>query len=163
MSDTYSDNVHFRTIMMQFLHWKRVTTCCFLYNKYSNDRFRGERCRFIKVILCSVVPGYTCSQGTIWFAFPFIEDHNWVAIRRRESSDVNLILKNNSSEANLLTASTKTICDILILNKYVRPTALGRWQVIYCIDENDWSDIFKLCYFCTRETKLQSLQFKIVH
>ncbi len=64
---------------------------------------------------------------------------------------------------NLLTASTKNIYDILILNKYVKPTALDKWQGIYCIEENDWSDIFKLCYFCSRETKLQSLQFKIVH
>ncbi len=55
------------------------------------------------------------------------------------------------------------IDDILILNKYVRPTALDKWQGIYCIEENDWLDIFKLCYFCSRETKLQSLQFKIVH
>ncbi len=76
---------------------------------------------------------------------------------RRESCDVNLILKNNSSEVNLSTATTKYIYDILILNKYVRPTALDRWQGIYCIEENDWSDIFNLCYFCTRETKLQSL------
>ncbi len=72
-------------------------------------------------------------------------------------------MKNNSSEVNLLTASTKNIYDILILNKYVRPTALDKWQGIYCIEENDCSDIFKLCYFCWRETKLKSLQFKIVH
>ncbi len=49
---------------------------------------------------------------------------------RRESWDVNLILKNNSSEMNLLTASTENIYDTLILNKYVRPTALDRWQGI---------------------------------
>ncbi len=82
---------------------------------------------------------------------------------RRESWDVNLILKNNSLEVNHLAASTKNIYDILILNKYVRPTAFDKWQGIYCIEENDWSDIFKLCYLCSRETKLQSLQFKIVH
>ncbi len=29
-------------------------------------------------------------------------------------------------------------------------------QDIYCIDENDWSDIFKQCYFCMKKTKLQS-------
>ncbi len=54
---------------------------------------------------------------------------------RRELWDVNLILKNNSSEVNLLTASTKNINDILILNKYVRPTALDRWQGIYWIED----------------------------
>ncbi len=63
----------------------------------------------------------------------------------------------------LLTASKINIYDILILNKYVRPTALDKWQGIYCIEENDWSHIFKQCYFCSRETKLQSLQFKIMH
>ncbi len=46
---------------------------------------------------------------------------------RRESWHVNLILKNNSSEVNLLRASTKNNYDILILNKYVRPTALDKW------------------------------------
>ncbi len=51
----------------------------------------------------------------------------------------------------------------MILNKYVRPTANDRWQGVYCNEEIDWSNMFKLCYFCTRETKLQSHQFKIVH
>ncbi len=36
------------------------------------------------------------------------------------------------------------IYDFLILNKYVRPTALDKWQDIYCIEENAWSDISKL-------------------
>ncbi len=49
---------------------------------------------------------------------------------RRKSRDVNLIVKNNSSEVNILTATTTNIYDILILNKYVRPTALDRWQGI---------------------------------
>ncbi len=64
---------------------------------------------------------------------------------------------------NVLTSTTSNIYDILILNKYVRPTVLDRWQGIYYIEDNDSSDIFKLCYICTRETKLQSRQFKIVH
>ncbi len=64
---------------------------------------------------------------------------------------------------NLLTTSTKNICKVLILNKSVKPTTLDKRQGIYCIEENDWSDIFNLGYFCIRETKLQSLQFKIVH
>ncbi len=62
---------------------------------------------------------------------------------------------------NLLTSATKYVYDILIINKYVRPTALDRWQGIYCIEGNGWSNIFKQCYFCTRETKLQSLQYKL--
>ncbi len=52
---------------------------------------------------------------------------------------------------------------MLILHKYVRATALNGWQGIYCIEPNDRPDIFKLYYFCTRETKLQSLQFKLLH
>ncbi len=57
----------------------------------------------------------------------------------------------------------KTYLGYFILNKYVIPTALDRWQGIYCFEENDCSDIFKLCYLCTRETKLQSLQLNILH
>ncbi len=57
--------------------------------------------------------------------------------------------------------SYKTIFDVRAIHTPL--TALDRWQGIYCIEENNWSDTFKLSYFCTRETKLQSLQFKIMH
>ena len=46
---------------------------------------------------------------------------------------------------------------------YVRPTALNRWLEAFDIDENDWKNIFKVCYYAVRETKLQALQYKIIH
>ena len=55
------------------------------------------------------------------------------------------------------------IYEHLILEKYVRPTALDRWLEAFEIDENDWQAIFTQPYIATRDTKLQSLQYKIIH
>ena len=52
---------------------------------------------------------------------------------------------------------------MLILNKYVRPTALDRWLETFEIIEDDWKVIFKQPYLSARETKLQSIQYKILH
>ncbi len=67
-------------------------------------------------------------------------------------------MKNNTTEVNFKTAKTKDISVILILNKYVRPTAFDRWQTklqgIYSIEENDQSNIFKHCYFFYKRNQI---------
>ena len=60
-------------------------------------------------------------------------------------------------------ASTKVIYDTLISNKSVTPTAVARWTEIFEVDENDWPSIYKQPYIATRETKIQSLQYKIIN
>ena len=60
-------------------------------------------------------------------------------------------------------STTKIIYDMLITKMYVKPTALSKWENIYSIDDNDWTAIFKQPYTCSRETKLQSFQYKVIH
>ena len=64
---------------------------------------------------------------------------------------------------NVCHASAKSIYDVLIQNKFVRPTALDRWLETFEIIEDDWKVIFKQPYLSARETKLQSIQYKILH
>ena len=51
----------------------------------------------------------------------------------------------------------------LISKKYVRPTALGKWEENYYYANFNWNDIFILPYQIARETSLQSLQFTIIN
>ncbi len=51
--------------------------------------------------------------------------------------------------------------DTLILNKYVRPTALDRWHGIYCIEENNWSEISNYVIFIQEKLNCKSFNLKI--
>ena len=51
----------------------------------------------------------------------------------------------------------------IIEKLYVRPTALNRWLENFYIEYIDWPSIFMQPYLSSRETKLQSLQYKIIH
>ena len=44
-----------------------------------------------------------------------------------------------------------------------RPTALYRWEEMYYYADFDWPVLFKISYKFTRETDVQSLQFKIIN
>ena len=59
--------------------------------------------------------------------------------------------------------NTKMFYDMLIKMKYVKPTAIYRWNGLFEIHDTDWESILKLPYTATRETKLQSFQFKVIH
>ena len=65
----------------------------------------------------------------------------------------------------LVTAATNISYNQLIKNKYVKPAGIQKWQSVTpgLILEEEWPDIFRRPYRCSRETTLQSLQFKIVH
>ena len=65
----------------------------------------------------------------------------------------------------LVTVATNILYNQFIKNKYVKPAGLQKWQSISpgLIPEEEWPDILKRPYRCLRETKLQSLQFKIIH
>ncbi len=58
---------------------------------------------------------------------------------------------------------TKRIYDQLILKMYVQPTAINKWASEFVIEDNDWPLIFRLPYLATRDTYLQSLQYKFIH
>ena len=94
---------------------------------------------------------------------------NWITeiisshIIRPNSDNVNLSLNVADGSIILSSASTKSIYNCLILKRYARPTALDRWLELFDIDEEDWHSIFRSPYIATRETKLQSLQYKFIH
>ena len=65
----------------------------------------------------------------------------------------------------LVTAATNMLYNQFMKNKYVKPAGIQKWQSVMpgMISEEEWPDIFRRPYRCSRETTLQSLQFKIVH
>ena len=94
---------------------------------------------------------------------------NWVTdilanTQLLDNTDIpNLMIGDADNILDVCHTSTKKIYDHLVFKRYVRPTALNKWLGMFEIVEDDWQDIFKLPYLATRETKLQSLQYKIIH
>ena len=80
-----------------------------------------------------------------------------------EDMCINLMIKDKDRNVHICKASTKMIYESIIISKYVRPTALIKWSEQFEIDESDWSSIFQLPFKTTRETKLQTLQYKLIH
>ena len=64
-----------------------------------------------------------------------------------------------------MTAATNIIYNKFIKNKYLQPAGFQKWQSISpgLITEEEWPDIFQRPCRCSRETTLQSLEFKIMH
>lgn len=75
----------------------------------------------------------------------------------------NLFLKSKENDLCISNTSTKKVYQQIVLQHYVRPTALDRWIEIFNIEEDDWRHIFNLPYICARETMIQSMQYKIIH
>ena len=81
----------------------------------------------------------------------------------RTDAPLSVIIRNDMMSVDLVSATTKKIYEYLIAKTYVRPTTLNRWQETLDIDDGDWNLIFRQPYIASRETKLQSLQYKIIH
>ena len=64
-----------------------------------------------------------------------------------------------------MTVATNILYNQFIKNEYVKPADLQKWLSISpgLIPEEEWPDILRRPYQCLRETKLQSLQSKIIH
>jgi len=61
------------------------------------------------------------------------------------------------------TLETNQIYWHLVHMKIKEPTCLSKWNEIYDHDPADWEEFFYLPYSVTRETKLQTFQYKILH
>ena len=83
--------------------------------------------------------------------------------RQVSTDSCNFTININEQSTDIRYSTAKTIYDLLITKIYVKPTALHKWEDIYDIDETDWPYIFKQPYTCSRETRLQSFQYKIIH
>ncbi len=75
----------------------------------------------------------------------------------------NFILKDDEICSDVLKVSTKRIYQHIVYRKATRLTALDRWLEHFDIDDSDWQDIFRSPYIACRETKLQAMQYKIIH
>jgi hypothetical protein len=85
-------------------------------------------------------------------------------IRVSDNANLSISLIGSSNHyINIKHVPVKHIYNHIVAQKYVRPTALDRWNEYFDIDENDWPNIFKVCYYSSRETKLQTLHYKIIH
>ena len=60
-------------------------------------------------------------------------------------------------------SSIKMVYEVIVQKKLTVPTAVAKWTEMFEIVEDDWPAIYKQPYMVTRETKLQSLQYKIIH
>ena len=107
---------------------------------------------FIQIIrVRKAIPG-------IWVKDVLALPHPWCSNNNR-----NLTIRSGCVNVDVMNASTKMIYYLLILRKHVTPTSVARWSEVFDIDENDWPAIYKLPYIACRETKLQSLQYKIIN
>jgi hypothetical protein len=68
---------------------------------------------------------------------------------------------------NINTISTKLIYEELIKNRKREPTCVKKWSEIYpdfhTAGEDLWSNIYKTAFNITRETYLQTFQYKLIH
>ena len=79
------------------------------------------------------------------------------------NTDFSFTITSGHVSADIRYATTQMIYNVIILDKYVIPTAVTRWTEVFDIDTNDWPSIFKQPYLVSRETKLQTLQYKIIN
>ena len=85
---------------------------------------------------------------------------------RQESNSescINFTVKSGHVSADIRFSLTKTVYNVIILKKSVIPTSVRRWTETFEIDDYDWPSIYKQPYIATRETKLQSFQYKIIN
>lgn len=93
-----------------------------------------------------------------------------ITLLKKKVQNVNITLlslkqgENNIDICKPSTVSvTKKIYNCIVYKKIEQPTAVNKWNELFDIDCNDWPRIFKSPYIATRDTKLQSLQFKFIH
>ena len=79
------------------------------------------------------------------------------------TNHANLMLCCNDTVLDVCKSTAKDIYKIFVSNKAVQPTAVIRWHEKFDIDSSDWVNIFRLPYIVARETKIQTLQYKIIH
>ena len=95
--------------------------------------------------------------------------HHWIAeissgaTHTTKDEHINLSIETGVNQSYICNLSSKMMYDYIVLKRYVRPTSLNKWQETFEIDDKDWSCIFKQAFTTTRETKLQTFQYKIIN
>ena len=96
--------------------------------------------------------------------------YSWRSIIKNQLECTQNFSGDNCIDCNgqfLLNLSTKYIYNILLKKKSREPASIKQWTNDFPkFDEANielWSNIFKMSFRTTRETKLQSFQFQIIH
>ena len=66
---------------------------------------------------------------------------------------------------DIMSLNAKSLYQYLVEDKYrdIRAAGEMKWEECFNIESNEWKHIYRIPYNVSRETKLQSMQFKILH
>ena len=95
----------------------------------------------------------------------------WKNILAEDSRGVplssSIIIKINNREKQLYDIKCKDFYWKLVTRKYVQPTCIPKWSkdfpMLDDVSADKWESIFKMSFTATRETKLQTFQYKLIH
>ena len=82
-----------------------------------------------------------------------------VIFMKKHEIELNITIGHRKYDLDII--QTKEIYWKTVENNIQEPSAIEKWNEKLEIDS--WPQIFKLPYKCTRKTKLQTLQYKIIH
>ena len=92
---------------------------------------------------------------------------DWLRKLKTYSGHFSLIEKGsirlNNKYKHISLVKNKEFYHKFIIRKHVRPTALYKWEEQYYFENFDWEQIFQNPYRHISDTKLQSLQYQIIH
>ena len=78
------------------------------------------------------------------------------------SSSTLLQIRIINARSTLTTLKAKHAYNTFVLDKWEKPTAFCKWESCYGV-EDDWIHILTLPYSCTRDTRLQAFQYRIIN
>jgi exonuclease III len=130
--------------------------CVFLSHTEINDRYHVGS-NFLNVLqLRKSIPG-------TWRAAIYETDNK----KYRSCGEGALLIDQNGITHNIKTANCKQIYWIYVNKKLREPSSVKKWLIDYPgfknADQALWKNIYHLAFNITRETKLQSLQYRLIH
>lgn len=104
----------------------------------------------------------------MFFRLDDVYHHSWKNMIQtrtgtKETKQNGIFIYQGDETLEINQCSSKTYYKILIKRKVRTPTGISRWGEIYYLSLVDWSTIFRLPFYLTRETCIQTLQYKIIH
>lgn len=102
-----------------------------------------------------------------FYSLKIVIKKQWKDLMKPPTAELNtrhpLILYNRQLHP-LEQLSSKKICSALVMKVFKEPTAKAAWERHgYVINDTEWSDIYYRHFNCTRETKIQSFQYKLIN
>ena len=93
--------------------------------------------------------------------------HSWrtiLTINKPIKIQNNVVFYNNKEVNSLFKSDAKQIYSFFSSKNKSKPTCIDKWQNIYPNSQDtNWPYIFKLSFISSRETNLQSFQYRVLH